>query len=104
MNCSGFSNAYGCCIGNETDKLGVVRDDFIRRLESDDDRENDKTALQTLIDYVVRGLKDHDKLAGNAGQEVITHLVAFCRHVPPRSEFASPADYLTYRNLDAGVP
>lgn len=90
---------------HETDKLGVVRDDFIRRLESaDDDGAENKTELQTLIDYVVSGLKAHDKLAGNAGQEVIKHLVAFCRHVPPRSEFASLADYLTYRNIDAGVP
>lgn len=89
---------------HETDKLGVVRDDFIRRLECDEDGEDDKTELQTLIDYVVRGLKAHDKVAGNAGQEVIKHLVAFCRHVPPRSEFTSLADYLTYRNIDAGVP
>ncbi|KKY30349.1 putative sesquiterpene cyclase [Diaporthe ampelina] len=89
---------------HETDKLGVVRDDFIRRLECDDDGEDDKTQLQILIDYVVRGLKAHDTLAGNAGQEVIAHLVAFCRHVPPRSEFTSLADYLTYRNIDAGVP
>lgn len=89
---------------HETDKLGVVRDDFIRRLESDEGGEVDKTELQTLIDYVVRGLKSHDKVAGNAGREVIKHLVAFCRHVPPRSEFTSLADYLTYRNIDAGVP
>lgn len=89
---------------HETDKLGIVRDDFIRRLECDDEQEGEKTELQEMINYVVNGLRSHDKVAGTAGQEVLTHLIAFCRHVPPRSEFTSLADYLTYRNIDAGVP
>ncbi|POS70743.1 hypothetical protein DHEL01_v210865 [Diaporthe helianthi] len=40
--------------------------------------------LQRMISYVVRGLKSHGKIAGNAGQEVVTHLVVFRRHVSPR--------------------
>ncbi|KAK1713912.1 isoprenoid synthase domain-containing protein [Colletotrichum lupini] len=86
------------------DKLGVVRDDFLRRLESNGEKEKSKSELQSLIGYVVDGLKSHDKIAGNGGQEVIDRLADFCRHVPPQSNFASLADYLSYRNIDAGVP
>ncbi|KAF2127466.1 terpenoid synthase [Dothidotthia symphoricarpi CBS 119687] len=86
------------------DQLAIVRDDFIRRLECSGDGEVEKTGLQSLIGYVVNGLKKHDTIAGNAGQEVIDRLVDFCRHVPPQSNFSSLADYLSYRNIDAGVP
>ncbi|KXH55563.1 hypothetical protein CSAL01_06766 [Colletotrichum salicis] len=70
------------------DKLGVVRDDFLRRLESNGEKEKSKVRTE---------------IAGNGGQEV-NRLADFCQHVPPKSNFASLADYLSYRNIDAGVP
>ncbi|KAI9047118.1 hypothetical protein LZ554_009191 [Drepanopeziza brunnea f. sp. 'monogermtubi'] len=95
------------------DKLGVVRDDFIKRLEGDveeveeveevedADAAEQTTLLQALISNTVRGLKDED-----GGQEVLDRLVDFCRHVPPpqTTTFASLGDYLNYRRIDAGVP
>jgi len=86
------------------DKLGTVRDDFIRRLECDIDGQDERTPLQELIDYTVRGFGEQDKIAGDGGREVIDRLVDFCRHVPPQTEFASLGDYLSYRCIDAGVP
>ncbi|EMR64669.1 putative sesquiterpene cyclase protein [Eutypa lata UCREL1] len=86
------------------DKLGIVRDDFIKRLEGDVGDTPEQTPLQALISYTVRALKAEDKVAGNGGQEVIDRLGDFCRHVPPQTTFASLGDYLSYRCIDAGVP
>lgn len=86
------------------DKLSVVRDDFIKRLEDDVEDGADETPLQALISYTVRELKAEDQKAGNGGQEVIDRLVDFCRHVPPQTTFTSLGDYLSYRCIDAGVP
>ncbi|EKD18897.1 uncharacterized protein L3040_008118 [Drepanopeziza brunnea f. sp. 'multigermtubi'] len=89
------------------DKLGVVRDDFIKRLEGDiEDAEHAEdpkqtTMLQALISDTVRELRDED-----GGQEVLDRLVEFCRHVPPseNTTFASLGDFLRYRCIDAGMP
>jgi len=90
---------------HDEDKLGVVRDDFIKRLEGNSENAvKQKSPLQTLIEYTIQGLKDEDKVSGNGGQEVIDRLIDFCCHVPPQKNFASLGDYLSYRSIDAGVP
>ena len=62
------------------------------------------TALQSLITSVVEGMRREDTIAGDAGQEVIDHLVDFCRHKPPQKEFPTLRQYLDYRRIDAGTP
>ncbi|KAG9195858.1 hypothetical protein G6011_00979 [Alternaria panax] len=87
------------------DKLGVVRDDFVKRLEGRvGEATEQKTPLQALIDYTVQAFKDEDKIAGDGGQEVIDLLIDFCRHVPPQMTFENLGDYLSYRRIDAAVP
>jgi hypothetical protein len=86
-------------------KLGVVRDDFVRRLEGQvEEATKQKTPLQALIDYTVQGFKDEDKISGDGGQEVIDHLIDFCCHVPPQQTFDNLGDYLSYRRIDTAVP
>lgn len=87
------------------DKLGVVRDDFVKRLEGDiEETPEQKTPLQALIDDTVQGFKDQDKISGDGGQEVIDRLIDFCSHVPPQETFDNLEDYLRYRCIDAAVP
>ncbi|RMZ67712.1 sesquiterpene cyclase [Pyrenophora seminiperda CCB06] len=87
------------------DKLGVVRDDFVKRLEGQIEIANEqKTPLQALIDETVQGFKDEDKISGDGGQEVIDRLIDFCYHVPPQKTFDNLGDYLSYRRIDAAVP
>ncbi|KAH7065118.1 isoprenoid synthase domain-containing protein [Macrophomina phaseolina] len=62
------------------------------------------TELQAFIDEVVAGLRHHDTIMGNGGQEVIDRLADFCRHSPPAAEFQTMDEYLQYRNVDAAVP
>lgn len=86
-------------------QLSTVRDDFIRRLErGGEEEEANKTELQAFIDEVVAGLKYHDTIEGDGGQEVIDRLADFCKHSPPSAEFQTLDEYLEYRNVDAAVP
>jgi hypothetical protein len=87
------------------DKLGVVRDDFVKRLEGQvEEATKQKTHLQALIDYTVQGLKDEDKISGDGGQGLIDHLIDFCCHVPSQQTLDNLGDYLSYRRIDAAVP
>lgn len=86
-------------------KLGLVRDDFIRRLRGDiEGMAEHQTPLQQLINSTVQGFKDQDKTMGNGGQEVLDRLIDFCEHVPPQTKFATMGDYLSYRLIDVAFP
>ncbi|EKG15849.1 Terpenoid synthase [Macrophomina phaseolina MS6] len=90
---------------HEEAKLDTIRDDFVRRLKGRAaGEESSKTELQALIDSVVDGFKDQDRIAGDGGQEVIARVVDFSKHVPPQSEFKSLDDYFTYRYVDVAAP
>ena len=61
------------------------------------------TVLQKHIDSVMRGFRNADSIAGNAGREVIEAMSLSFRRMRPEKDFQTLGQYLEFRHDNVGA-
>lgn len=88
--------------------LVKMQKNFIPRITRSKDQLNSsnesKSALQSLIDFTIKGFHDQDSISGNGGQEVIDHILGFFSRPEPPKEFKDFDEFINYRIEDAAMP
>ena len=85
-----------------------MQNNFIPRITRSKDQLNSsnesKSALQSLIDFTIKGFHDQDSISGNGGQEVIDHILGFFNRPDPPKEFKDFDEFIDYRIEDSAMP
>ena len=64
-----------------------------------------RTDIQSMIDQMIDGFHEQDRLAGNTGGlDVIKCMVQFFNHRRPPDKYQDMEDFLQYRREDAPIP
>lgn len=78
-------------------------EDFVHRINNFREHSASDSHLQQHIDSVMRGFRNADFTAGNAGKEVIEAMSESFRRMRPKQEFKTLRQYLEFRHDNVGA-